>query len=164
MITTDITIPAYDTKNIGLTVELEIIAKPFNTLMIHGDGIVAISLQHNFQRIIEIMCSIHEAYAILKCQYYRISCHRNFKVNDARSSSLALSIALLNIYREINGHQQINNITGTGLLRIDGSFEQTYLEQQKQIAVINNSKNKNFITSNQCTHLFELENILNQYQ
>jgi hypothetical protein len=166
IINTAITIPAYDNNGNGLIVELDVDAEFSETLIINAIGSVAIALQKNFQRIIEIMASINKSWEILKYFNYRLkSCSDTFKVNDARSSSLALSICLLNIYREIiNGHQ-IKNVTGTGVLRIDGSFEETYLEQQKYFAVKNKDGiEKKFITSSKCTHLFELEDLLNKFK
>jgi len=165
IIETHIIIPAYEKTGNGLVVEVKIKAVYSEKLVCHSIGRVAIGLEMNFKRIIEIMSSLKKTWQILKHFHYQLECNNeHYKVSDARSSSLALSIALLNIYKEINDSHQVKNITGTGLMRIDGSFEETYLEQQKYYAVKNSDVVKKFVTSNKCNHIFELENILNQFK
>lgn len=76
---------------------------------------------------------------------------------------MALSIALINLYRAIHGQPQISGLSGTGILRIDGSFDHAHLEDKKYFAARKNLKNLNqFITPNESKNLFELEHLINQ--
>ena len=72
---------------------------------------------------------------------------------------MAISIALFNINRLLKHKTLIEGITGTGILRIDGSFEKAHLENSKKAI----TKDGLFISSENCKNLFELEKLINFY-
>lgn len=157
-----INIPAYDAAGEGLVVMLHLTTITNGTPSIIAIGNVASALKPNFQRIIEIMSSIKKSWECLTNHKYIIECDNDhFIVKDSKSSSMAISIALLNISREMLGKPQIQGITGTGILRIDGSFENSRHETKKhQAAVRNGHFLEHFITSNECNHLYDLEQLM----
>lgn len=76
---------------------------------------------------------------------------------------MALSIALINLYRAIPGQPQVRGLSGTGILRIDGSFDSSHLVEEEYFATKQNLKNlSRFITPAGSKNLFELENLINQ--
>lgn len=159
-----INIPAYDATNNGLIIEFKLTFIPNNPFLINTTGTVATALQRNLKRIIEIMSSMKKSWKCLEFTSYLLECSSNqFIVRDSKSSSMALSIALINIYRFINGQTQVLGLSGTGVLRIDGSFDNSNLEEKKYFAAKQNLKTLNkFITPNECNNLFELENFINE--
>lgn len=162
---TKIIIPAYDSNNRGLTIPLVLNAYPYKRFLINCEGSVAEALKRNLQRTIEIMSNIKKSWKVLlSFEYHMQSALNNFNVQDARSSSLALSIALINIYREHHNQCQVSDLTGSGILRLNGELEKSRLEDQKKHAIkdVINSIDC-FITSDVCNHLLKLEKIINQY-
>lgn len=76
---------------------------------------------------------------------------------------MALSIALINLYRAINGQPQVQGLSGTGVLRIDGSFDKAHQEEKKYLTTKKNVATLNqFITPKESKNLFELEHLINQ--
>ena len=122
--TSIVNIPAYDASNNGLVIEFKLTAIPNGAFLINANGKVATALQRNLKRIIEIMASIKKSWECLESMSYLLECTSNqFVVKDSKSSSMALSIALINLYRAIQGQPQVSGLSGTGILRIDGSFD-----------------------------------------
>lgn len=162
--TSSVNIPAYDASNNGLIVEFKLTATSSNKFLVNAHGKVAEALKRNFKRIIEIISSMKESWACLEPMAYLLECSSNqFLVKDSKSSSMALSIALININRAIHGEAIVPGLSGTGVLRIDGSFESSHLEGQKYFAARSNLKNLNkFITPNASRNLFELEALINR--
>jgi hypothetical protein len=162
LITTSINIPAYDATGDGLIVTLRLTAIMDNSNIILTIGNIAENLKHNFQRIVEIMSSINKFWKCLENYTYILECENsNFVVKDTKSSSMAISIALLNIYREILAKPQIQGLSGTGILRMDGTFENSRYETKKyQASVRDGDDLKHFITANECNHLFELGQLM----
>lgn len=166
LITTDIIIPAYTSLNSGLIVELKLTAKKVEALQINAKGSVAFALEKSLLRLIEIMSSMKKSWGCLRSLEYSLeSTDSNFLIKDARSASLALAIALLNIYREVNDKPQLNVFVATGIVRIDGTIEASKMEMKKQ-ASFKQSKHahKQFITSDKCEHLLDLEALMMKYQ
>ena len=110
------------------------------------------------------MSSLKKPWERLESIGYSLECSSNqFVVKDSKSSSMALSIALINLYRAMHGQPQVPNLSGTGILRIDGSFDSSHLEEKKYFAAKQNLKKLNqFITPNESKNLFELENLINR--
>ncbi len=163
--TSAVHIPAYDASNNGLIIELKLTTIPTNgEFLINTTGKIAAALHNNFKRIIEIMSSMKKSWECLESISYLLECSNNqFVVKDSKSSSMALSIALIDIYRAINGQPQVSGLSGTGVLRIDGSFDGSNLEEKKYFAAKKNLKTLNkFITHNECKNLFELENLIDE--
>lgn len=160
-----VNIPAYDALKNGIIVEFKVTIQPNSTLTINSIGNVAMALKDNFIRNIEIMSSIKKSWECLESAAYLIECSNNrFIVKDSKSSSMALSIALINGVRAINHMPQIIGFTGTGILRIDGSFEDSHLEDKKYLAAKKEVKELNkFITHHECKHLFDLEKLIYEY-
>lgn len=160
-----INIPAYDALNNGIVVEFKLTIYPYSGLIINAIGNIATALQNNFKRTIEIMSSIKKSWECLEKSTYLIeSSHDQFLVKDSKSSSMALSIALINGMRAMNGMPQIAGFSGTGILRIDGSFENSHLQDKKYLAVKKEVKALNkFITPYECKHLFDLEKLIYEY-
>ena len=160
--TSVVDIPAYDACHNGLVIQLSLSATLNNNFSITTHGVIAEALHRNFKRIIEIMSSINSAWHCLELISYVITSESNhFIVKDSRSSSMALCIALLDIYRMLHGKNRIAGLTGTGILRIDGSFDHPHLIEKKYLAAQQNIKQlTKFITPNECKNLFELENII----
>ena len=158
-----VNIPAYNSLSNGLIVQLTLTATTNNTFIINTHGVVANALQKNFKRIITIMSSLQPSWHCLELISYVITCHSNhFIVKDSKSSSMALCIALINLCREMHGLKQIHGLTGTGILRIDGSFDNSHLIDQKYFAAQQTELNK-FFTPNDCKNLFELEEVINSF-
>lgn len=157
-----INIPAYDAAGEGLVVTLRLTTIINGIPSVVAIGNVASALKPNFQRIIKIMSSIKKSWECLENYEYTIECDNDhFLVKDSKSSSMAISIALLNTYREIIGKPQIQGLSGTGILRIDGSFENSRYETKKhQAALRSGDYLKHFITSNDCNHLYDLEQLM----
>jgi len=162
---TKINIPAYDANKNGIIVKFKLMANLSSSLLINASGNIAIALQNNFKRTIEIMSSLKKCWQSLEYATYHLECsHDQFSVKDSKSSSMALSIALINCYRAMNAMPQITDITGTGILRIDGSFENSHLEDKKYLAAKKEVKTLNkFITPYECKHLFDLEKLIYEY-
>ena len=160
-----INIPAYDAFNNGIVVEFKLTIYPNNAFIINPIGNIAMALKNNFKRNIEIMSSIKKTWECLESAAYLIESSSNqFIVKDAKSSSMALSIALMNALRAVNGMSQITGLSGTGILRIDGSFESGHLENKKYLATKKEVKTLNkFITPHECKHLFDLEKLISNY-
>lgn len=162
--TSTVNIPAYDASSNGLIITFKLTTISNSEFLINTTGKVAAALQRNFKRIIEIMSSMKKSWECLESIGYLLECSSNqFVVRDSKSSSMALSIALINICRAINGQPQVLGLSGTGILRIDGSFDSSHLEEKKYFAAKQNLKTLNkFITPNESKHLFELESLINQ--
>ncbi|WP_133136760.1 hypothetical protein [Legionella rowbothamii] len=56
-----------------------------------------------------------------------------FIVKDSKSSSMALSIALININRAIQGQVPVLAFRNRGVLRIDGSFNDAPQEEKNMV-------------------------------
>lgn len=161
-----INIPAYDAAGQGLIVEFNLAFIPKSEFLINTTGKLAVALHNNLKRVIEIMSSIKKSWECLETIQYQLECSNDkFITKDSKSSSLALSIALMNVYRVINGKSGVSGFTGTGILRVDGSFESSNLETEKYMSAKRSIKDLNkFITPNECTHLYDLERLMDQYQ
>ena len=159
-------IPAYDAENKGLIVpfRLSMLSAPVFKLITKDT--VAASLETNFKRIIDIMSALKPAWQALKQAEYFLACELpKFLVKDSKSSSMALCIALMNAQRVLNGKTPVLGLTGTGVLRIDGSFDHANLEGEKYQAAKDKLKVLHqFITPSECRHLFDLEKMLDAYQ
>ncbi|MBA2649873.1 MAG: hypothetical protein H0U75_09840 [Legionella sp.] len=160
-----INIPAYDASGKGLVIEFKLTIIPDNGFLVSATGKIAAALQNNFNRIIEIMVSIKKSWECLGSIAYMLeSDEGQFSVKDSKSSSMALSIALINAHRVLQGQLPISGLTGTGILRIDGSFEHSHLEDKKYLAAKQSIPSlKKFITPNECNHLYDLEQLINQF-
>jgi len=160
-----INIPAYDAFKNGMVVEFKLTIYPNNAFIINSIGNIAMALQNNFKRNIEIMSSLKKSWECLEHASYLIECSNDqFIVKDSKSSSMALSIALINGFRAINSMPQILGFSGTGILRVDGSFESGHLEDKKYLAAKKEVKALNkFITPRECKHLFDLEKLIYDY-
>jgi len=163
--TSSIKIPAYDSFGEGLVISLKVTALTKNGFSLTSIGNIAIALENNFRHTIEVISSIKKSWEILYYYNYVIECeNKNFVVKDAKSSSMAISIALLNLHRSMNDKQKIENISGTGVLRIDGSFDSSCNEESKNQAMKKVNDNLDiFITTKECNHLYDLEKLMNQY-
>lgn len=160
-----VNIPAHDATGNGLVVELRLkimTNRKFSTISF---GNVASALERNFQHVIEIMSAIKKSWECLESCSYILECsYDNFIVKDSKSSSVALSILLLNVYRAMCGKKHINGLTGSGILRIDGSFQNASHEAKKHLAAIEKiGPIGRFIAPAECGHLYELEELMNQY-
>jgi len=156
-------IPAYNASHAGLIIELELKAMSDNAFLINSTGEVAIALQRSVRRIIEIMSSMKKSWRCLEYARYWLTCHSHpFIVRDAKSAGMALSIALLNICRSMQGKPQVQGLSGTGVLRVDGSFDCSHREEEKYRAARKNLKYLNkFITPHESASLLDLENLMN---
>ncbi len=162
-VVSEIHIPAYTGNGTGLLVSLDLEARSADTLQLYADGPVATSLQKIFKRAVSILSCLHQDWKILtQFEYRLISRNANFLVMDARSASLSLCISLMNILRHISGLSQVNDLIGTGILRFDGSFDESSLEDKKQCAALHT--NKRFLTSTSCPHVFNLVTFMNQHR
>lgn len=162
--TSKVNVPAYDASHNGLVIEFQLTAISHGEFFIDTTGHVAAALQRNLKRIIQIMSSLKKSWACLESIGYLFECASNqFIVKDAKSSSMALSIALINLYRAIHNKPQILELTGTGILRMDGSFDGAHLVEEKYFAAKHHLKTLNkFITPHESKNLFELEHLMNQ--
>lgn len=160
-----INIPAYDALMNGVIVEFKLSLYPQSKFSIEARGNIAVALKNNFMRVIEIMSSLKVAWNCLENVSYVLESHHDqFIVKDAKSSSMAFSIALLNSVRILQGLVPIDEITGTGILRIDGSFENSHLQDKKYLAAKKEVKTLNqFITPSECKHLSDLERLIYEY-
>ncbi len=157
-----INIPAYDAFKNGIVIELKVTISPSSEFNIHSIGNIALALHNNFKRNIEIMSSLRKSWQCLEKASYTIECSNSqWVVKDSKSSSMALSIALINGFRAMHSLSQIEGWSGTGILRIDGSFESSHLEDKKYLAIKKEVKTLNkFITHNECKNLFDLEKLM----
>ncbi len=164
IISFDINIPAYDRENNGLAVRLTVKVRSgcFNQTV--AKGRVAEALKKNYKRCIEIMTSLKKSWGCLEKVSYILECERNeVIVRDAKSSSMAICIVLINISRTLNLKSSIMSLSGTGILRADGSFNHSSLEEKKYIAAKKSIPNlKKFITPTDCKNLFELEDLIDK--
>ncbi|CAM4499349.1 MAG: hypothetical protein LEGION0403_FIIPPAGN_02535 [Legionella sp.] len=161
---TNVLIPAYDNNKNGLVFTLEMETTLNDSLTINTDGNVANSLKKNLNRAITIMSNLYSSWEILKKFKYNLrSMENQFRVMDARSAGVPLCIALLNVVRAFNRMEQIQHITGTGILRIDGTFEKSFLEEEKKKASSQIMESR-FINSQICKHVFDLADLMNSQQ
>ncbi|MDI9818516.1 MULTISPECIES: hypothetical protein [unclassified Legionella] len=160
-LTTNVIIPAYDKNKNGIVFNLVMDVNPNDSLTVEANGSVATSLKKNLGRAITILSNIDSSWRILrKFKYNLISMENQFRVMDTRSAGLPICIALLNIARNLNGMEQVQHITGTGILRIDGTFEKSHLEEEKKQATSQLMESR-FISSQVCKHVFDLANLMN---
>ncbi len=157
-------IPAYDFNHQGLLIDLTLNATPSSQLQVHASGSIAESLKRSFTRVLEIMSSLKSSWVCLQgYEYTLFSFNEHYKVKDARSADLPLCIVALNVVRNHNQMQSVDDYIGTGTLRMDGSFNKTFLEEIKEKASqISHSSQRRFINSTQCDHVFELDALLNK--
>jgi hypothetical protein len=160
-----IKIPAYDTSGKGLVVSFKITASKSNEFSLISIGNIATALKNNFRHTVEIISSLKKSWEPFYYYKYLIECNdKSFVVKDAKSSSMAMSIALFNLNRSMNKKKKINHITGTGILRIDGSFDSSSNEINKNHAAKQLGSNVNvFLTAKECNHLYDLDKLMNQY-
>lgn len=159
-----VNIPAYDANNNGLIIEFKLTATSSDRFLLNTRGKVAEALQRNFKRIIDIMSSMKKSWEYFESISYLLECNSDqFIVKDSKSSSMALSIALLNINRVIQGQSPVSGLSGTGVLRIDGSFDSAHQEEKKYCVARNLKTINKFITPKESRNLFELENLINQF-
>lgn len=157
-----VNIPAYDACHNGLLIEFKLTAFSNHKFLVNTTGKAADALQRNFIRVIEIMSSMKRSWECLQSLGYLLECcNDQYIVRDSKSSSMALSIALINVYRAAQGQPSVKDLSGTGILRIDGSFERSHLEEKKYFAAKSGNLNK-FITPNKSRNLLELESLINQ--
>lgn len=155
--TTEILIPAYSADNQALLIALRLTATPQKKFHIQTKGEIATALKRALTRAIEIMSSINPAWEPLLAFEYKLQSNtHHYLVKDTRSAGLALAISLINIYRQLHYKSPVESLIGTGVLRIDGSFESTNKEKIKQKA----AKNQQLITSSTCAHVFELNYLM----
>lgn len=159
---TRIVLPAYDNAAHGLLIELSIHAYKSSHHSIQSNGYLASCLHKNFQRVLNIASTIKTNWQLLKNYSYIIdSSFSGCVVRETASSSMGLSIGLLNLYRAMNHKPQIGGITGTGILRIDGGFDKANLECAKQEAAKSSDLGASyFIVAEHCRHLFDLEHLM----
>jgi hypothetical protein len=157
-----INIPAYDAENKGLIIPIKLSIIPYAPFHIASRGKVAHALKNNFNRIIEIMAAIKHSWQRLETIGYLLECENDqLLTKDSKSSSMALSIALINAYRVVSDMAPVRGLSGTGILRMDGSFDSAHLEEKKYLAAKQHIKSlKKFITPQECRHLFELEKLI----
>jgi len=161
-ISTTLLIPAYDKNSNGVVVKILIDAYRKPQLKIEPKCSVSIAISKMFLRTIEIMSSLNKDWeSLCYFEYSLKSESSNFLVKDARSSGLPISIVLLNILRKYNGLNEKKSLIGTGILRVDGTFDESSLEHIKQRAVLNSVSNRCFIDSKRCNHLFDLNGFIN---
>jgi hypothetical protein len=159
-----ISIPAYDSLKNGLIIDLHLTVFTSKKFSVTTKGSIAQALKSNFERVIDVMGSIKTAWKCFESYSYILeSTDNNFIVKDSKSASMALAIILLNVYRKIHGKLEIPYLTGTGILRSDGTFDSANLEMEKKKAMIAKKNFSNFITSSKCNHLYELEELMNNY-
>lgn len=160
---TPVIVPAYDSKKRGTVFNLILNATNGKSSQINAIGSIAISLRKSLERILYVMSSLKREWEVLDTFEYNFICSNpNVLVRDARSASLALAISLLNIYRQIQ-RLPINNLIGTGIVRIDGTIENSRFEHYKHQAVLQHGiQSSKFLTSRHCNHLFELEAIMDK--
>lgn len=157
---TSIQIPAYSSEGDGLTVVLTITAYPSDSQSVSTSGNIACALKENFRRVIGVMSSINSSWEKMEnFDYHLDSSNDCFLVKDSKSSSMAISIALFNLYRVSRGKSTVSGLTGTGILRIDGSFEKANFETEKTTI----SNDAFFVSPRICRNLFALESLMNQY-
>lgn len=160
-LSTNLLIPAYDKDKNGIMFNLVMEVVPNCSLTIEAYGNVAVSLKKNLGRVITILSSLDSSWQILgRLKYKLTSTENQFRVMDARSAGLPLCIALMNVLRTLNGLNQVQHITGTGILRIDGIFEKSHLEEEKKQATSQLMESR-FINSQICKHVFDLANLIN---
>lgn len=158
----DCLIPGFDANKNGLVVKLRINAFKAKKFRVQSNGEVATALKNNFIRAVYILSSINESWSELRSYHYIIKSVDRYKVMDARSAGLPLCVTLLNIIRDINGLEQVSDYIGTGILRIDGSFEESSLEEKKKQAVQQSVDYENtFVDSGLCRHVFDLVTLMN---
>jgi hypothetical protein len=156
-ITTILKIPAYSAENKALLIAPSLTATPQNKLIIQTNGHIATALKPALTRAISIMSSINPAWhTLLLFKYDLKSQPTHFLVKDTRSAGLALAISLINIHRQYHKKSPVTSLIGTGILRIDGSFDSTHKEDIKQTAI----NKQSLITANTCAHVFELNDLM----
>ncbi|MCC5792135.1 MAG: hypothetical protein JJT82_05940 [Legionellaceae bacterium] len=157
----NVTIPAYDKKQNGIVCNFAMDVIPNDSLVIEAHGTIVTSLKKNLGRVITIMSNLDSSWKILKNFKYQLTTmEKQFRVMDTRSAGLPLCIALLNVVRIFHGREQVQHITGTGILRIDGTFEKSHLEEEKKQATSQIMESR-FINSQVCKHVFDLANLMN---
>lgn len=158
---TTVQLPAYDINKNGIMFNLLVEANPSNSPTINSYGSIATALTKMLERVVSIMSNLKPSWKVLQELEYNLKSKEDyFCVKDARSAGLPLCIALINIFRQINGLEPVQNFVGTGILRIDGSFSESSLEQQKKQAILKTDNGKKFLNSETCQHVFDLANLM----
>lgn len=161
----DFGIPAYDINQQGLIIDLRLLSASCSQFRVKAVGSIAKSLESSFIRVIEIMSSLKDSWGLLASyQYTLMSYSEQYKVKDTRSADLSLCIAALNVVRNHNQLKSVDSYIGTGILRVDGSFSQTSLEEIKEKAALESHiPQKRFINAQRCEHIFDLDVLLNRF-
>lgn len=160
-LTINIVLPAYDQEKNGVLFNLIMEVHPSDSLIIDTNGNVARSLKKSFSRAIAVMSNLNSNWKILKKFKFNLTSTENqYRVMDARSAGVPICIALLNLVRALNGKKPVQHFTGTGILRIDGTFEKSHLEEKKKQA-ISQFKENHFINSEAYNNVFDLAIYMN---
>lgn len=159
----EILLPAYNADKKGIVVKISMEVKEDSIHQIKANGTVAVALKKMMERAIAILSSLDNRWSIIKqLQYNLMSEDNNLRVMDARSAGLPLCIGLLNVIRKLNGKNEVQNLIGTGILRIDGAFDESSLEEVKEQAVQQTVEHeKIFVDSGVCQHVFDLATLMN---
>lgn len=163
---TTIFIPAFTRQKKGMLLSLSLKAKSSqHNLEIQTIGSLAQGFEKIFYRTIFILSSLKKSWNCLNNFHFVLQSTDNFlTLKDARSASLPLCISLLEVLKQREGVAPLNQLVGTGILRQDGSIEESSAEEQKKHVAKNFfSNNKQFISSKNCDHVFKLEKLLSEF-
>ena len=144
----------------GLVFNMELTAIKNNYGSYSSDGKMARSLLPLFKKIINILQNIQPSwnYHLTLTGDYA---HYDIKQHD--SAGLGLAIGLYNIARKINKSSCIEGITGTGMIRLDGSVSDAHGISSKHEASLSIPQFKKLVTADDISHLSQLHAILNYY-
>jgi len=157
-------LPAYDSSGEGLMTQVTMTLLTGKSLRVTSSGTLADALKNNFTRAIEIMSSVREAWKLLLSAEYRLEGEGAYIVRDTKSAGMAIGIALINAHRILSGFNSVPGLTGTGVLRNDGTFDQAKGEDKKfSAAKLNMPGFKKFVTPEVCKNLFQLEYFFNSF-
>ena len=129
-----------------------------------ANGKMAQSLLPLFKKIVTILQNMQPCWNILS--HYHLSLtgdypHYDIKQHD--SAGLGLAIGLYNIARKINQSSFVEGITGTGMIRLDGSVSDAHGISSKHEASLAIPYFKKLLTTQDISHLSQLHLILNHY-
>jgi len=113
-----------------------------------------------FNRLCSILIRINPCWEVLShCAFYLRYHPNNYQPSECHSAGLGLAIGLFNIVRLLNGSTEVRNVTGTGIVRLDGTVERGQHEAIKKQA-ISQTSGETCLTAVELNHLGQLQSVL----
>lgn len=129
-----------------------------------AEGSMATTLLPLFEKIVFILKKIQPSWKLLDDYQLKLTGdYAQYTVKQYDSAGLGLAIGLYNIARKINHSSFAEGITGTGMIRFDGSVDEVRGISSKKEASLDIPNFKKLLSKHDITHLSQLHHALKAY-